>query len=63
MMDCRCKDDKSGLEQVGEKEHEEGFQGKWQETRTHYVCKECGQKWLYTDESGLSRGRFWNRED
>jgi len=54
---------RSALEQVGEIERDEYFEGKAQETRTHFVCRLCGAKWEHLVESGVGgHGSFWTQE-
>ena len=56
---CRTRE-RDALEQVGEPAEERSFY-KSSETRTNYRCRVCGAKWSYVVESGLSKGKFWNK--
>jgi len=63
--DCeRCRTPQSdALDQIGEVEYEEFFDGKARETRTHFVCRICGAKWVRIIESGVGgHGDNWNPE-
>ena len=60
----RCRQqDRSVLEQLPGENIVEFHGGKALESRTHFVCKACGAKWVHGVESRVGgHGRYWARE-